>query len=295
MREVGYACINMTLSAKGVCANRTLRLKTLEEKGYDYLCELIESNMKCLKEILVWNAESGYRLYRMSSEMFPFMSHQNWGYNIEDLPRSKEILTLLKDIGEFARQTNQRLTFHPSPYNVLASPTLSVVSNTISELNAPSHQNKINIHVGGAYGDKESALTRFCENFQKLHQNTKLRLTVENDDKANLYSVKDLYQGVHQIIGIPIVFDYHHHIFNTGDLTEEQALKLALITWPEKIVPIVHYSESKTLEQGLDVVTPAHSDYIHGPINTYKQKVDVIFECKAKELAVEQYLSALSA
>ncbi len=305
MREAGYACINMTLSAKGVCANRTLRMKTLEEKGYEYLSDLIQSNMNALKEILVWNAQSGYRLYRLSSEMFPFMSHPVWGYQIEELPQSEKILALLTDIGNFARQTKQRLTFHPGPFNVLASPNPNVVEKTIVELNghshifdlmgyAPSVENKINIHVGGAYGDKESALSRFCENFDRLDPNTKLRLTLENDDRANLYSLQDLYEGVHKVIGIPLVFDYHHHYFNTGGLTEEEALLLALSTWPADIIPVVHYSESKTLEQGLDVRTPAHSDYIVGPVNTYGQNIDVMFECKAKELAVQQYLSAES-
>ena len=305
MREAGYACINMTLSAEGVCANRTLRMKTLEEKGYEYLSELIQSNLRALKEILVWNAQSGYRLYRLSSEMFPFMSHPVWGYQIEDLPESQTIITLLKEIGDFAQLTKQRLTFHPGPFNVLASPNPNVVEKTIMELNAHSHildlmgfipsvENKINIHVGGAYGDKASALARFCENFNRLEPNTQARLTLENDDKANLYSLQDLYEGVHQVIGIPLVFDYHHHYFNTGGLSEEQALLLALSTWPADIVPVVHYSESRTLEEGLDVRTPAHSDYIIGPVNTYEQNIDVMFECKAKELAVQKYLSNLT-
>ena len=87
---------------------------------------------------------------------------------------------------------------------------------------------------------------------------TKQRLTVENDDRANLYSVKDLYEGVYKVIGIPIVFDYHHHYFNTGDLTEQEALALAHDSWPTDVVPVFHYSESKVVEQGGDKMTPAH-------------------------------------
>ena len=172
MREIGYACINMTLSAEGVCANRTLRLKTLEDRGYEYLSELIQTNMIALKKILIWNAESGYKFYRMSSEMFPFMSHPVWGYDVRHLPDSDVIISQLQDIGDFARLTHQRLTFHPSPFNVLASKNPDVIDKTIAELNGhsnlldfmgfePSYENKINIHVGGAYGDKPSALKLF--------------------------------------------------------------------------------------------------------------------------------------
>ena len=89
-------------------------------------------------------------------------------------------------------------------------------------------------------------MDRFCKNFEKLPEPVQTRLTVENDDKASMYSVKDLMY-IHERIGIPIVFDYHHHTFNTGGLTEQEALELAMSTWGD-IKPIVHYSESRTLE-----------------------------------------------
>jgi len=116
-------------------------------------------------------------------------------------------------------------------------------------------------------------------------------LTVENDDRANLYSVKDLYEGVYKVIGIPIVFDYHHHYFNTGDLTEQEALALAHDSWPTDVVPVFHYSESKVIEQGGDKMTPAHSDYISGSIDTYGYSFDLVFEAKRKDQAVDSFLS----
>ena len=301
--HLGYACINQTLSdLQGVCTNRTLRLKTLEEQGLEYLAELIIGNLDALQKVLEWNAAQGYRLYRMSSEMFPFYSHMIHGYEIEDLPRADEILARLASLGEYARSTEQRLTFHPGPFNVLASPNPDVVAKTVRELNCHSHifdlmgfepswENKINIHVGGAYGDRKSALARFCANFALLDDGTKQRLTVENDDRANLYSVKDLYEGVYKVIGIPIVFDYHHHYFNTGDLTEQEALALAHDSWPTDVVPVFHYSESKVIEQGGDKMTPAHSDYISGSIDTYGYSFDLVFEAKRKDQAVDSFLS----
>ena len=90
--------------------------------------------------------------------------------------------------------------------------------------------NKLNIHCNGVYGDKESAMDRFCKNFEKLPESVQTRLTVENDDKASMYSVKELYNGIYKRIGVPIVFDYHHHRFCNGGLTEQEALDTVMIT-----------------------------------------------------------------
>jgi UV DNA damage endonuclease len=149
--------------------------------------------------------------------------------------------------------------------------------------------NKINIHCNGVYGDKLSAMDRFCENYLKLSDSVKKRLTVENDDKATMYNVKDLMY-IHNKINIPIVFDYHHHTFNTGDLSEEEALKLAITTWGD-ITPVVHYSESKALHEENNKLKPqAHSDYIKSLPNTYGLNVDIMVEAKAKELAILPFI-----
>ncbi len=96
---------------------------------------------------------------------------------------------------------------------------------------------------------------------------------------------------IHERIGIPIVFDYHHHKFNTGGLTEEEALKLAASTWGD-IKPVVHYSESKSLHEGNESIKPqAHSDYISNYIDTYGLDVDIMIEAKAKELTLLEYRS----
>ena len=151
--------------------------------------------------------------------------------------------------------------------------------------------NKINIHIGGAYGDKESAMKRFCENFERLPDSVKSRLTVENDDKASMYSVKDLYYGVYKHIGIPIVFDYHHHKFCDGGLSEQEALEMAISSWPTDITPATHYSESRREEQeDMSIRVQAHSDYVLNKIETYGNTIDVMVEAKHKELAVKKYL-----
>ena len=90
---------------------------------------------------------------------------------------------------------------------------------------------------------------------------------------------------------MPIVFDYHHHRFCDGGLSEQEALELAISTWPKDITPATHYSESRSTEQLDESIRPqAHSDYVYDYINTYGHDVDVMIEAKKKELAVKKYL-----
>ena len=295
--KLGYACINMTLQATdGITTNRGMRQKTFNEKGLDYVSELALQNCRDLVTIIKWNEEFGIRQFRMSSDIFPWMAY----YDFKDLPDYTRIVNLLKGVGTLAAKYGHRLTFHPGHFNALGSPNPVVVEKTIKELNQHSEimdligltispYNKINIHVGGAYGDKEATLQRWIDNYNKLNYNTRKRLTVENDDKENMYSVKELYEGIYKKCGVPIVFDFYHHKFCTGGLTEQEALELALSTW-NGITPCTHYSESRRKEQ-LDesIKAQAHSDLIYEKIPTYGNEFDCVVEAKHKEMAVLNY------
>ena len=296
--KLGYACINSTLQAAGgITTNRGMRQKTFNERGLPYVSELALQNVKDLENIVKWNEEMGIKLFRMSSDLFPWMTF----YEFEQLPDYPMIDVYLKNIGALAEKYGQRLTFHPSHFNALGSPNPVVVEKAIKELNKHSEimdimglsatvYNKINIHVGGAYGDKKSTLERWINNYHLLDPNTQMRLTIENDDKANMYSVKELYKGISEQCGVPIVFDYYHHKFCTGGLSEQEALNVAISTWPKDIIPCCHYSESRRKEH-LDesIKAQAHSDLIKGTICRYGNEVDVVVEAKHKELAVLNY------
>ena len=297
--NLGYACINMNLSNQKpkITTNRSMIKRTFEAKGIEYASELGLQNSRVLFKILEWNNRMGIKLFRISSGMFPWATE----YDLKDMPDYLAIKTLLRGAGNYAKQMGIRLTSHPGPFNVLTSPKENVVQNTFADLEMHgevfdliglehSPYNKINIHCNGVYGDKKSAMDRFCENFKRLSKSVQTRLTVENDDKESMYSVKDLMY-IHNKIGIPIVFDYHHHRFNTGGLTEEEALKLAVSTWPEGIRPVVHYSESKALHENNDKLKPqAHSDYINQLPNFYGMDVDVMVEAKMKELSILHFI-----
>lgn len=300
---LGYACINMTLSdvkpkKNAVTTNRSMIRRTFDAKGIRGASELALKNVKDLEKIIRWNEKNGFKFFRVSSDMFPWASE----YQLSDMPDIEEISKVLKRAGDFAQQHGHRITFHPGPFNKLCANREPVVKNTIRDLEihgeifdlmglSRTPYNKINIHVGAAYDDKSKALAAFCRNFERLPDSVKTRLTVENDDKANLYSTKELYEGVYKVIGIPIVFDYHHHKFCSGGQTEEDALALAVSTWG-KIKPVTHYSETKRNADGSDYHKPqAHSDYVFNYIDPHGHDIDVMIEAKAKELAVIRYIN----
>ena len=300
--NLGYACIVHQFSTlpakKRITTNRTMVQKTFKQRGIKYASELALLNVQDLYKILQWNTKNNISFYRMSSDMFPWASE----YGIYNLPNIEEISKILTKCGDWAKNNNQRLTFHPGPFNKLTSSNERVTKNTIKDLTvhadildimglSRSHYNKINIHVGATYKNKPMAIAQFLKNFDSLEDKIKTRFTLENDDKASLYTTQELYDSVYKHTKIPIVFDYHHHIFQTGDLTEEQALSLAVSTWPKDIIPVVHYSESKALhEENTKLKPQAHSDYITTIPNTYNMGVDIMVEAKAKDKAIMPFI-----
>jgi len=302
--NLGYACINMQLSyprewgsaprgTERITTNRSMIKRTFQQRGVSYASELGLQNVKDLYRILEWNEANDFKFYRMSSNLFPWASEYAW----EDLPDHDAICENLLKAGNYAKQHGHRLTSHPGPFNKLTSADERIISNTVKDLEIHgwtfdqmglprTPYAKINIHVGATYGDKQMACDNFCRNFERLSDSVKSRLTVENDDKASLYSTRELYELIYKRIGIPIVHDIHHHKFCSGGQTQEEAMRLAATTWGD-VRPVVHYSQSRSIEHDDPKIKPqAHSDSYWEYPETYGIDVDIMCEAKHKELAV---------
>jgi UV DNA damage endonuclease len=232
----------------------------------------------------------------MTSDLFPWVSE----YEISDLPDYLSIKESLERSGKMSKEYDQRLTFHPSPYSVLASQNESVVIKALKELRQHgeimdlmglerSTYYPINIHVNTAKPSKEEAAERFCKNFERLDESAKSRLVVENDDKKSAFNPTDLYNLIYKRIGIPITFDFHHHFCNPDDLSQKESLELSLSTWGETQA-ITHYSDSRKIYEDISAKDVAHSDWIWNEINTYGFNFFVEFEVKMKEIALLKYL-----
>ena len=161
MNSMGYACINMQLSKMKprIYTGRSMIKRTFEAKGIKYASELGLDNCKDLLTIVKWNNENGFKFFRITSNLFPWSSE----YKLSDMPDYEEICNILSDVGKYVKENEMRITCHPGPFNVLTSPHENVVENCINDLSVHGEvfdmmglsrtpYNKINIHIGGAYG-----------------------------------------------------------------------------------------------------------------------------------------------
>jgi UV DNA damage endonuclease len=287
--KIGYCCINLSLGDK-VKVNRTMIKKTFESKGIKYASELIIKNLIDLEKILIWNIENNILNYRLSSDMFPWLSE----YNYEDLPNYEIVVKQLVKCGELIKNSNMKVSLHPGPFNVLSSENPDVVKKTIKELNQHSkllelmglpanHFYNINIHIGSVNNNKQKSMDNFCRSFDLLEENTKKALTIENDDTKNSYSVNDLVY-VNKQIKTPIVFDSLHHYCNPGNLSFLDALETSLDTWGI-ITPECHHSSSKRLYEDNTKTIKTHADFIYDNFECDKD-IYLTIEAKQKDLAV---------
>lgn len=290
--RLGYACICTELRKNDIFASRTIRLATLKAKGIEYVKELALKNLSDLLTILKWNKDHDIYFYRLSSEIFPFAGHLEHGYTLEFAD------DLLKEIGQYARDNNMRLTMHPGQYDVLSSPSETVIANTVSDLKhhceildrmGMGPDSVMIIHGGGVYGNKPASLKRLEVNILNLPDNVRNRLVLENCEMS--YCVEDLLE-ISERINIPIVLDFHHDdIYNSSKSIEEYFDRVFAVWIKRGIKPKVHVSNSVPGVTKNDSKTARrkHSDYIqflHKSLLTITFPIDVMLECKMKEQAI---------
>ena len=293
----GYCCLCLSLEKDKITTNRGMVKKTFLEKGLNYVSQLVLLNVNDLYKILKWNSDNGIRMYRMSSDMFPWCSE----YELSDLPDFMEVSRILKLCGDLAKFTDQRLTFHPSPYCVIASENPDVVKKSYKELRQhaeimdimgldQSYEYPINVHINTSKPSKEEAAERFCVAYSDLPDNVKKRLVVEVDDKKSQFTSLDLINLVYSKVGIPITFDYLHNICNPPEgLTEYESLLICASTW-KNFTPVVHYSDSRKIYEDINSREVAHSDWIYKEIPTYGLNLSIEMEVKMKDKALLRYL-----
>lgn len=262
------------------------------------LAELCRNNADSLLAALEFCAAHGIGAFRIQSQILPIKTHPQVGYRIEELPAAEGIVRQFQRCGEFAREKNIRTSFHPDQFVVLNSPDNDVVTRAVADLEYQAevaewtNADTMNIHGGGAYGDKRAALETFRRNLPRLSARARSRLTLENDDKT--FTPSDLL-GLCRAEGIPLVYDAHHHRCCKDGWSLEAATAAALETWGDR-EPLFHISSP--LDGWRGPRPERHHEYIDPrdfPAGWLKLRLTVEVEAKAKELAVQKLLVALSA
>ena len=252
------------------------------------LSRLCAANADALMAALHFCASNGIGCFRINSQILPLKTHPQHGYEMDDLPDGGEIVRRFQRCGDFARQNNLRTCFHPDQFVVLNSPRVDVVWASIRELEYQSEvaewvgADVVNIHGGGAYGDKTKALGDFARTLARLSPRSRSRLTVENDDK--LFTPADLLP-LCRAEGFPLVYDVHHHRCRRDALSVEEATTQAIATWDRE--PLFHISSP--LEGWTGPKPERHHDFID--VNDFPEcwrnlELTVEVEAKGKELAV---------
>ena len=297
----GLCCISLNLQE----LDEPVKFQTMTYKRFssldrddalEILGDRIFNNMLATDIIIQYCADNNL-CYRLSSDLFPLITYDAANISLQDLPNYDLIEKSFDFIKQTINDTGVRISCHPSEFNVLASEKQSAVEKTIKELNFYSwfmdrigcpadYRSPMNLHIHNKNGTHSEIVNRFIQNFNRLDPNCRSRLVIENDDKINCWSVRELITHFHPKTNIPITFDYLHHKCNPDVLDEETAIKACHDTW-DGYKPLFHYSESKPGNN-----PRAHADYAHMPIDTYNLQFDLDFELKMKDKAIFSYMEA---
>lgn len=273
---------------------KTLRYSSYLENKYsqEHIENIWLNNISNLHDNLKQIIKDGYKVFRISSSLFPLADELK-----EKLESNIKINNKLKEIGDLVKSSNLRLTCHPDQFCVLSSDSSQVIENSIKILEhhawifdkmelefSPFYA--INIH-----GGKKGNIKTLISSVNKLNKNVKSRLTLENDEKS--YSIVELYEA-YQETGVSLVFDSHHHMFNTGSLSLDDGLLLAKKTWTVK--QLTHLSNTTPgMENSTFNNKRKHSDYVHYIPDIQKEmnnsgNIDIDFEFKMKNVAIQKAL-----
>ena len=284
IRNIGFACMSLKCNTK----YKTFRLANFNEhKLYQTVLHNIKETERTIRQCSI----DGIKMFRLSSDIVPFATHEV----VKGIDFMSWIRNDLKNIGKLCKDNEIRFSMHPSQIVNINSPSKDVVKASIKDL--IYHYNILNsmrlemdddfniiIHVGGMYGDKVEAIKRFIKVFNKLPEQLRNHIVLENDDKS--YTINDVME-IHKYTGVKIVLDIHHMYCN-NDISELD-LKSVFDTWGGKI-PKIHISSPKSDKEFRSHADVIDFDYCKEFLKQAEgYEFDVMLECKNKDLAVDKF------
>lgn len=213
----------------------------------EYLGDIARANAIALAHAVEHCHAIGIGAFRINSQIVPLATHLESGYALETLGDGEVIMRAFRAAGELARLRDVRLSFHPDQFVVLNSEREDVVRSSVREM---EHQATIArlvgadvlcLHGGGAAGGIAAAIERLERGINRLSEDARALLALENDDR--LFSVGDLLP-VCERMGIPLIYDVHHHRCHPDGLSVEEASTRAVATWGTR-EPYMHLSSPR--------------------------------------------------
>ncbi len=270
----------------------------------------LKFSLDYLRQIFDYLEETDIRMYRMSSDLAPYVTHP-------EMPQFhgqvRECSRQLKVVGERARKLHLRLSFHPSQYIVLNSPDKALVKKSVWDVESQAEmldcmelgpEAVVVIHVGGAYGDRRAGCERWVRTWETLPKHARSRLVLENDDLR--YSAADVL-WIQERTGVRLIFDYQHFwCFNPEGLELRPTVERFLETWPRGVRPKIHFSTPNTAMREVEKknaegkkkiahqepIWTGHADFANPfEFATFMRaanglEFDVMLESKSKDLAL---------
>jgi UV DNA damage endonuclease len=272
-----------------------------------------------VRKILDYLARVRIGMYRLSSALVPYGTHP-------DLPefhrQVEECAAQLAELGAYANELGMRLSSHPGQYVVLNSASEKVSEAAARDLELQARlfdamglgpDAVVVLHVGSGEGGHEAGKLRFLRAIERLSERALGRLVIENDDRV--FSLAHMLE-ISDRTGLRVVLDVlHHHCNDPDGVSDREALRLALATWPREQTPKIHYSSPKTaieerpakrrrqLERSLalpqlrahaDMIDPlAFEWFLAGPARGLS--FDIMLEAKAKDAALLRLREQLAA
>ncbi|ANX14195.1 UV damage endonuclease UvsE [Fictibacillus arsenicus] len=262
------------------------------------LLAITKNNLERTLRVLHYCVAHELPLYRMSSSIVPLATHPDASWDF--LKKTKQEC---KEIEKIVKKYNLRTSMHPNQFTLFTSPRPEVTVNAVKDMQyhydllkgmGIEDRSYINIHVGGAYGDKEAALERFYGNIKMLPSDVKSRMTLENDDKT--FTTEETLE-VCVTEGVPLMFDYHHYKANPGDTPLEELLPRFVQTWKNTgRPPKVHLSspkDEKAYRSHHDFVSLDYVLPFFKMVSEFTGELDVMIEAKQKDRAALQLINEL--
>ena len=288
--NLSLCCISNILAEQGH-KFRTMTFKSFSskerEESLEKLSGIIINNFNTAEKIVRHCKENNIQGYRLSSDLCPVIKHPDVMLALEDLPNYSEIEESIKDLSLAIKETEIRVSAHPSEYITLTSDDDVKIKHSLIDLElhaeifdrlelSKSYYNPLNIHIRKE-GDAKDLSQTFIKNFERLSESVKSRLVLENNDTGNTWTVKNLKKYIYNDYGIPVTFDNLHHEMLNHDVSHYDAFFEAYSTW--NCTPIFHYSEGKN-------GTRAHSDMAANLPENYDKDVLFDVELKSKDYAI---------